>query len=84
VKLAEACSNTRFILDHCGNGPVYAADRTQWQRDMDRLARLRNVDCKISGIVVQARATAAKSKCMPFSACRMGEQSWLNPGMPEL
>jgi len=55
VKLVEACKNTRFILDHCGNGPVYAADRTQWQRDMDRLARLRNVDCKISGIVVQAR-----------------------------
>jgi predicted TIM-barrel fold metal-dependent hydrolase len=55
VKLGEACPNTRFILDHCGNGPVYAADRTQWQRDMDRLARLRNIDCKISGIVVQAR-----------------------------
>lgn len=55
VKLVEACPNTRFILDHCGNGPVYAADRRQWQRDMDRLARLRNIDCKISGIVVQAR-----------------------------
>ena len=55
VKLVEACPNTRFILDHCGNGPVYAADRTQWQRDIERLARLRNIDCKISGIVVQAR-----------------------------
>jgi L-fuconolactonase len=55
VKLVEACKNTRFILDHCGNGPVYAKDRTQWQRDMERLAALRNVVCKISGIVVQAR-----------------------------
>jgi L-fuconolactonase len=55
VKLVEACKNTRFILDHCGNGPVYAKDRTQWQRDMERLARLSNVVCKISGIVVQAR-----------------------------
>jgi L-fuconolactonase len=56
VKLAEACPDTRFILDHCGNGPVYAEDRSQWQRDMERLARLRNVvACKISGIVVQAR-----------------------------
>ena len=55
VKLVEACPDTKFVLDHCGNGPVYAADRTQWQRDMDRLARLRNIDCKISGIVVQAR-----------------------------
>lgn len=55
VKLVEACKNTRFILDHCGNGPVQAKDRTQWQRDMERLAALRNVVCKISGIVVQAR-----------------------------
>lgn len=55
VKLVEACKNTRFILDHCGNGPVYAKDRTQWQRDMERLAKFGNVVCKVSGIVVQAR-----------------------------
>src|SRR5262249_54084540 len=55
VKLVEACPDTRFVLDHCGNGPVYAKDRTQWQRDMDRLARLPRTVCKISGIVVQAR-----------------------------
>ncbi len=55
VKLVEACKNTNFILDHCGNGPVYAKDRTQWQRDMESLARKPNVICKVSGIVVQAR-----------------------------
>ena len=55
VKLAQACKNTRFILDHCGNGPVYAKNRAQWQRDMERLAQLSNVVCKVSGIVVQAR-----------------------------
>ncbi|MBI2808799.1 MAG: amidohydrolase family protein [Planctomycetes bacterium] len=55
VKLVESCKDTRFILDHCGNGPVYAKNRTQWQRDMQALARMNNVVCKISGIVVQAR-----------------------------
>jgi predicted TIM-barrel fold metal-dependent hydrolase len=55
VRLVDACPDTRFILDHCGNGPVYADDRTQWRRDIDRLAAKRNVVCKISGIVVQAR-----------------------------
>jgi predicted TIM-barrel fold metal-dependent hydrolase len=55
IKLVEACKDTRFILDHCGNGPVYAKDRQPWQRDIERLARLSNVVCKISGIVVQAR-----------------------------
>jgi L-fuconolactonase len=55
VRLVEACPDVRFILDHCGNGPVYAQERTQWQRDMERLAQKRNVVCKVSGIVVQAR-----------------------------
>ncbi len=55
VKLVEACKNTRFILDHCGNGPVYAKDRNPWQRDIETLAKLPNVVVKISGIVVQAR-----------------------------
>jgi len=55
IKLVETCKNTRFILDHCGNGPVYAKDRNPWQRDIERLGRLSNVVVKISGIVVQAR-----------------------------
>ena len=55
IKLVEACKNTRFILDHCGNGPVYAKDRNPWQRDIATLAKLPNVVAKISGIVVQAR-----------------------------
>jgi predicted TIM-barrel fold metal-dependent hydrolase/sugar/nucleoside kinase (ribokinase family) len=55
VKLVQACKGTRFILDHCGNGAIYAKDRTAWQRDMDALGKLDNVVCKISGIVVQAR-----------------------------
>jgi predicted TIM-barrel fold metal-dependent hydrolase len=55
VRLVESCPDMRFILDHCGNGPVYADDRTQWQRDMQRLARHDRVVCKVSGIVVQAR-----------------------------
>jgi len=65
VKLVEACKNTRFILDHCGNGPVYAKDRTQWQRDMERLARLSNVVCKVSGIVVQARERWTAAELAP-------------------
>ncbi len=55
IKLADACKGTRFVLDHCGNGDIYAKDRAQWQRDMTALAKLENVVCKISGIVVQAR-----------------------------
>lgn len=54
IKVVEALPNMRFILDHCGNGPVQAKERTQWQRDMERMARHKNVVCKVSGIVAAA------------------------------
>jgi predicted TIM-barrel fold metal-dependent hydrolase len=60
AKLIDACPDTRFILDHCGNGDVQARDRSQWQRDLAALARRPNVVCKVSGIV--ATATPGKWK----------------------
>jgi len=65
AKLVDACPDTRFILDHCGNAdlkvfgskpPKTPAD--QWRRDIAALAKRKNVVCKISGIV--ARATPDK------------------------
>jgi L-fuconolactonase len=55
VKLTEACPDTRFILDHCGNANVQARDRRQWQRDSARVAQCKRVVCKVSGIVASAR-----------------------------
>src|SRR5262249_1710946 len=54
-KLIDACPDTRFILDHCGNASVQAKDRSQWQRDMSELAKRKNLVCKVSGIVASAR-----------------------------
>src|SRR5262249_17428104 len=54
VKLIEACPDTRFILDHCGNANVQAKDRTAWRRDLARVAKCKNVVCKVSGIVASA------------------------------
>lgn len=65
-KLAERCPETRFVVDHCGNGdpkafgkprsgeeqPWHTAD--QWKHDIDALAATKNVICKISGIVARA------------------------------
>jgi predicted TIM-barrel fold metal-dependent hydrolase len=58
-KLIDACPNTSFILDHCGNAKVHgpdgkAPDRTSWQRDIAALAKRPNVVCKVSGIVNSA------------------------------
>lgn len=62
-KLVEACPETRFVIDHCGNADPVAFmskstalrqpqhDADTWRRDMDALARHKNTICKISGIV---------------------------------
>ncbi len=55
VKLIDACPDTRFILDHCGNGNVQAKDRSQWEKDMAEVAKRKNVVGKVSGIVVTAK-----------------------------
>ena len=60
-KLVDACPGTRFILDHCGNGPVKARDLTQWKRDMTQLGTKKNLVSKVSGIV----AGADKGKWTP-------------------
>ena len=55
AKLIDACPETRFILDHCGNGDVQAKDRSQWQKDIAEVAKRKNVVGKVSGIVVTAK-----------------------------
>jgi L-fuconolactonase len=62
VKLVDACPDTRFILDHCGNGEVnmfsgssQRSAAAAWQRGMTELAKRKNVvACKVSGIIVSA------------------------------
>jgi len=53
--LIDRCPNTRFVLDHCGNGDVQTSDRKQWETDVAEMSRRHNVICKISGIVVGAK-----------------------------
>ena len=68
ARLIGCCPETRFVLDHCGNGDPKAFrfgkryadsklgpthDPEQWRRDMQQIARHKNVVCKISGIVSQ-------------------------------
>lgn len=54
VRLVDACPDTTFILDHCGNASVRARDLTAWKADIGRLAERKNVTCKVSGIVASA------------------------------
>jgi predicted TIM-barrel fold metal-dependent hydrolase len=62
AQLVEACPGTRFVLDHCGNPNVkwfadsageneaFRRERKRWEDGITRLAGLKNVVCKISGV----------------------------------
>lgn len=54
AKLVDACPDTFFVLDHCGNADVKQKDQTAWQRDMALVAKRKNVVVKVSGIVASA------------------------------
>jgi predicted TIM-barrel fold metal-dependent hydrolase len=58
AQLIDACPDTRFILDHCGNANVQAKDQTQWKRDMAAVAKRKHVVGKVSGIVASAKPGA--------------------------
>jgi len=64
AKLIKECPDTRFVLDHCGNGDPKAFNpklgpglkrsctSDEWKRGIDAIAAARpDVMCKISGIV---------------------------------
>jgi len=66
ARLVEACPETRFVLDHCGNADPKAffapddprrgsapQDAARWKEAMTQLARHPNVTCKISGIIAR-------------------------------
>ena len=62
AKLIQKCPDTRFVLDHCGNGDPKAFDpklapgekrsctADEWKRGIDAVAACPGVMCKISGI----------------------------------
>ena len=56
VKLVDQCPNTRFILDHCGNGKLThtMAERDRWRRDMAEMGKRKNVVGKVSGFIASA------------------------------
>ena len=54
ARLIRECPNVQFILDHCGNPDIKNRDYDQWRKDLQEVASLPNVACKVSGIVVNA------------------------------
>ncbi len=54
LKLARACPEVQFVLDHCGVPNVKDGEMTPWRENVRAIAALPNVACKLSGIVAYA------------------------------
>jgi len=54
TELVRRVPEVQFVLDHCGKPPVRAGKMEPWATDIDALAKLPNVSCKLSGLTTEA------------------------------
>ena len=54
TELVRRCPEVTFILDHCGKPNVREQVLDPWRMDLERLAALPNVGCKLSGLITEA------------------------------
>jgi len=54
IDFAAALPATRLVLDHLGKPDIRGGGFDGWRRDLDRLAKLRHVRAKLSGLVTEA------------------------------
>jgi len=55
VKVVEKLSHQRFVLDHIAKPMIRAGMMQPWKDDLRELAKHKNVACKISGMVTEAK-----------------------------
>jgi predicted TIM-barrel fold metal-dependent hydrolase len=54
INLVSKCPGVTFILDHCGVPQVNERVMHPWREHIQEIARLPNVQCKVSGLVAYA------------------------------
>ena len=55
VKLVEEFPEQPFVLDHIAKPKIAEGLYSPWQEDLHQLAKFRNVTCKLSGMVTEAK-----------------------------
>ena len=60
LELAQACDNTKLILNHCGVPDIAGGALDPWREDIRALAAMPNVTCKLSGLLAYCAPGEAK------------------------
>jgi L-fuconolactonase len=55
--LRERCPRLKLVIDHLANPPIGQGIIEDWARDLEIVANLPNIFCKLSGILTQANPT---------------------------
>ena len=67
LKLAQACDNTSMVLNHCGVPNIASDELDPWRKDIEALAQMPNVICKLSGLMAYcAPGTSSLEKIQPY------------------
>jgi predicted TIM-barrel fold metal-dependent hydrolase len=66
LRIARACPDVQFILDHCGVPAVKDRALDPWRADIKALAGVPNVAAKVSGVVAYADADWTVDDLRPF------------------
>jgi L-fuconolactonase len=66
VTLIRRCPGTTFILDHLCNPDVKGKEINVWKKNIDLLAEMKNVNCKISGIITKAGQNWTPDDLRPY------------------
>lgn len=54
IELVRQCPEAQFVLDHCAKPDIRGGGREPWLSQVQAMAALPNVVCKISGLVTEA------------------------------
>ena len=67
LELAQACDNTRLILNHCGVPNIAGNGLDPWREDIKSLSNMTNVTCKLSGLMAYcAPGTSSLQTIEPY------------------
>jgi len=76
LRIARACPEVQFILDHCGVPGVKDRALDPWRADIKALAAEPNVACKVSGVVAYADANWTVDDLRPFVTHAIESFGW--------
>jgi L-fuconolactonase len=54
IETAHRHPGMRFVVDHVAKPPIRNGDTVEWAHNVELLAELPNVSCKLSGLVIEA------------------------------